>query len=139
MQVVVARRKVLGEDHPETLTSISNLALAYTHQGKYKEAVKVCSVALEEREKKLGPDHFDTLLSLISLRCLIQLEEPGCHQEATDLYQRACSAFESRLGASHPTAIACREHFTSMLSATVRGTDLNGLAIAPQRKKRRQR
>ncbi len=33
-----ARRRMLGEEHPDTLMSASNLALSLSYQGKYVEA-----------------------------------------------------------------------------------------------------
>jgi len=32
------RKRVLGEEYPNTLTSIANLALTYINQGRWKEA-----------------------------------------------------------------------------------------------------
>jgi Tfp pilus assembly protein PilF len=40
-QALEAREKVLGRDHPDTLTSVSNLGLVLSHQGKYDEAESI--------------------------------------------------------------------------------------------------
>ena len=37
-RVVELQRRVLGEEHPATLTSMNNLALLASYQGKYAEA-----------------------------------------------------------------------------------------------------
>jgi hypothetical protein len=34
MQVVEARKRVQGEEHPDTLTSVNNLALTYSNEGR---------------------------------------------------------------------------------------------------------
>jgi Tetratricopeptide repeat len=40
-QTVKLREKVLGREHPETLTSMNNLALVLSEQGEYEQAKKV--------------------------------------------------------------------------------------------------
>jgi hypothetical protein len=51
VQVMETRKRVLGEEHPSTLTSIANLASTYGNQGRWKEA----------------EEHPDTLTSMINL------------------------------------------------------------------------
>lgn len=43
--------KVPGKEHPNTLTSASNLASVVQHQGKYKEAEQMNRRALNSRER----------------------------------------------------------------------------------------
>jgi hypothetical protein len=52
---------VLGPDHPGTLNSRSNLAVAYQAAGRTDEAVALHEQVLADRERVLGPDHPDTL------------------------------------------------------------------------------
>jgi hypothetical protein len=51
VQAMETRKRVLGEEHPSTLTSIANLASTYGNQGRWKEA----------------EEHPDTLTSMINL------------------------------------------------------------------------
>ena len=60
-QTLARREKVLGPEHPDTLTSMSNLALVLDSQGKYEEAEAMNRQTLARREKVLGPEHPDTL------------------------------------------------------------------------------
>ena len=53
----------LGPDHPDTLTSRNNLAVAYRAAGRTAEAIKLHEATLKLQESKLGPDHPDTLTS----------------------------------------------------------------------------
>ena len=55
------KEKVLGPEHPLTLTSINNLASVLYGQGKYEEAEAMHQQALEGSEKVLGPEHPLTL------------------------------------------------------------------------------
>jgi hypothetical protein len=50
-QTVEDRQKMLGPDHPETLTSLNNLAQALFFKGQYKEAAALYRQALAGREK----------------------------------------------------------------------------------------
>lgn len=38
MQVMETRKRMLGMEHPDTLTSMANLASIYRNQGRWKEA-----------------------------------------------------------------------------------------------------
>jgi hypothetical protein len=38
VQVMETKKRVLGDEHPDTLTSIANLASTYRNQGRWKEA-----------------------------------------------------------------------------------------------------
>jgi hypothetical protein len=59
--------EVLGVEHPDTLISVSNLALVLHGQGKYEAAEEMNRRALEKREKVLGMEHPDTLTSVSNL------------------------------------------------------------------------
>jgi tetratricopeptide repeat protein len=54
---------VFGGDHPQTLTSRSNLARAYLAAGRIAEATALHERTLTDRERLLGLDHPDTLAS----------------------------------------------------------------------------
>jgi len=51
------RRKVLGEEHPNTATSLNNLAGLYESQGRYAEAEPLLRQAVRICEQRLGPKH----------------------------------------------------------------------------------
>ena len=54
---------VLGADHPDTLQSRGNLAVAYQGSGRTGEAITLHEQTLAARERVLGADHPDTLQS----------------------------------------------------------------------------
>ena len=58
--IVAWNEKSLGPDHPDTVTSLSNLAHAYRSQGLYAKAEPLYLRALAVNEKALGPEHPDT-------------------------------------------------------------------------------
>ena len=61
------RKKVLGPEHLDTLTSMSNLAGALSRQGKYVKAKQMHQQTLELRKKVLGLEHPHTLTSINEL------------------------------------------------------------------------
>ena len=62
--------RILGKEHPDTLTSINNLAVLYQYQDRYEEAEPLCIRVLEARERLLGKDHPRTLTLLHNLAVL---------------------------------------------------------------------
>jgi len=50
--------KVLGPEHLDTLTSVSNLGSVLESQGKYEEAEAMHERALKGYEKVLGLEHY---------------------------------------------------------------------------------
>ena len=56
-----------GDDHPDTLTSASNLALNLWWLGEYQRARALDEDTLTRRRRILGEDHPDTLTSASQL------------------------------------------------------------------------
>ncbi len=54
VEVMETRRRVLGEEHPDTLTSMKNLTLTIKRQNKNMEAVKFME-CVRLRNQVLGP------------------------------------------------------------------------------------
>jgi len=65
------RRTILGSEHPNTLTSMNNLAETFRAQGDMEGARKIQEQVLEIRRRVLGAEHPDTLAAM-----RIYLEEP---------------------------------------------------------------
>ncbi|RJP18113.1 MAG: TIR domain-containing protein [Candidatus Omnitrophota bacterium] len=104
-RALAIREKVLGGEHPDTATSLNNLAGLYNSQGRYEEAEPLCRRALAIREKVLGGEHPDTAISLNNLAGLY--DSQGKYEEAEPLYLRALAICEKVLGGEHPdTAVS---------------------------------
>ena len=58
---------MLGEDHPDTLTSANNLAIDLRALGEYQAARELDQDTLARRRRVLGEDHPDTLPSAANL------------------------------------------------------------------------
>ena len=55
------RKRALGPDHPDTLTTMNNLVNNYKDQEKYNDAEELYRECLEERKRVLEPDDPDIL------------------------------------------------------------------------------
>jgi hypothetical protein len=53
--------------HPDTLTSMANLASTYRSQGRWKEAEELEVQVMETSARVLGAEHPDTLTSMNNL------------------------------------------------------------------------
>jgi Tetratricopeptide repeat len=61
---------MLGERHPDTLTSMSNLAWTYESPGRLMEASELMQQAVERSKMALGEQHPDTVHRQAKLRQL---------------------------------------------------------------------
>ncbi|MGH3805139.1 MAG: tetratricopeptide repeat protein [Pseudonocardiaceae bacterium] len=77
------RRSVLGEDHPDTLESATNLAINLNELGQYEQARQLQQDTLTRRRRVLGDGHPRTLASASYL--VADLRALGCEDEANQL------------------------------------------------------
>ncbi|KAL2819483.1 violaceus kinesin [Aspergillus granulosus] len=68
MQVMEIRSRVLGTEHPDTLTSMANLAHTFYSKDNIHDAVLLMEKCVRLRESLLGPSHPHTISSAFSLR-----------------------------------------------------------------------
>ena len=78
--ILARRRRVLGEDHPDTLTSATDLVNDLRNLGEYQDARELDEHTLARRRRVLGEDHPDTLTSASNLAR--DLSNLGMHQDA---------------------------------------------------------
>ena len=102
-QVVETRRKVLGAEHPHTLTSLNNLAMAYAAQGRWTEAKELEMAVIITRNKVLGAEHPSTLISCGNLASVHRAQ--GQYQEAEKLGVRVMETFQRVLGVDDPSTL----------------------------------
>ncbi|MCK5521695.1 MAG: tetratricopeptide repeat protein, partial [Thiomargarita sp.] len=106
--------KVLGAEHPDTATSLNNLALLLSNKGDYDSAEPLYRRALAIREKVLGAEHPDTAQSLNNLALL--LSKKGNYDGAEPLYRRALAIHKQVLGAEHPSTATSLNNLALLLS-----------------------
>ena len=67
MQAMETFKRVLRSEHPDTLTSIANLASTLKSQGRNKEAISLMKACIQLQKQILGPHHPNTESSLNTL------------------------------------------------------------------------
>ncbi|PLB41714.1 violaceus kinesin [Aspergillus candidus] len=103
LQVLQLRKQVLGPEHPETLTSMSNLAIIYQHQGQWKKAEELEIQVLQLRKQVLGPEHPHTLASMSNLASTYQHQ--GQWTKAEELEIQVLQLRKQVLGPEHPATL----------------------------------
>ncbi len=98
-KVLEIRRRELGEDHPETLESMNNLALACSDAGHPDRAIPLYEQTLAARRAKLGADHLDTLTTLNDLA--VAYHDAGQLPRAIPLYQQVLRQRQALQGPDH--------------------------------------
>ncbi len=111
--VLEVREKVLGFEHPDTLTSIGNLALMLYDQRKYQESEEMNRQALKGKEKAFGVDHPSTLISVSNLASI--LRHQGKYKESEEMDRRALKGTEKVLGPNHPNTLTSITSLASVL------------------------
>jgi len=88
-EVLAKHKAILGDDYPETLGSMDNLAWTYQRQGRSAEAAKMQEEVFPKRKVILGDDHPDTLTNVRNLVFTYRLAfsdiEQGKYTEAPDV------------------------------------------------------
>ena len=90
----------LGKEHPDTLTSMANLASTYLHEGRWDEAEKLQVQVMETSLKVLGAEHPDTLTSMANLAATYCSQ--GRLFRAEKLQVQVMETRLKVLGAEHP-------------------------------------
>lgn len=99
------RREVLGTKHPETLSSMNNLAVLHSKLGQYAEARKLLEETLAIQRQVLSAG--DSRLSASLTNLGTQLQELGELAAARKCYEEALALEERYRGDSDPqTAVA---------------------------------
>jgi tetratricopeptide (TPR) repeat protein len=102
-EVLQLRKRMLGESHPDTLTSIHSLAICYNLAGRRSEALQLAEQVLHLRKMVLGESHPDSLTSMHSLAICYNLA--GRRSEALQLAEQVVNLRKMVLGESHPDSL----------------------------------
>ncbi|MFC8257468.1 FxSxx-COOH system tetratricopeptide repeat protein [Streptomyces sp. NPDC057291] len=113
-QILDAQIRFLGPDHPETLTSRNDLAIALGGMGEFAQAAELHRQTLEDRIRVLGPDHRDTLWSRSGLSSA--LYGLGEYAQAADLDRELLDERIRVLGSEDPDTLASRNNLALALS-----------------------
>lgn len=93
----------MGAEHPDTASSLDNLAYMFVKQGRYAEAEPLCLRALAITEKVLGGEHPDAAYPLKNLGKIYK--DTGDYQKVEAMLLRALEMWQPTLGLNHSHAI----------------------------------
>ena len=74
---------ILGENHPETFSTMNNLAITYAMQDKYDDAEVLFKQCLDKSKAILGKNHPQTLGTINNLAAIYKSQ--GKYDEANAL------------------------------------------------------
>ena len=112
MQVIATRRRVLGDEHPDTLTVISNLASTYWNQGRRKEAEELNIQVMEIRRRVLGDEHSDTLTSMSNMAVIYR--DLDQFNKAEELFIQVIKTEKKMFGDEHSRTLNGMGHLALM-------------------------
>jgi Tetratricopeptide repeat len=99
VQVIETRKRVLRAEHPDTLTSMANLASTFWNQGRWKEAEELEVQVIETSSRVLGAEHPDTLTSMANLAHIFKHQD---HDDRAIELMTCCMGLCTKvLGPSH--------------------------------------
>lgn len=119
-------RDQLGEDHPETLDALLNLASLKFAADDLIRAEQLQRECLERRGIVLGPQHRNTLQAMAGLAQI--LREQGRLEDAESLLRGALAAQRRQLGDGHADTIASMLVLSGLLSKDNRAAEAEALA-----------
>ncbi|KAF5362981.1 hypothetical protein D9757_014796 [Collybiopsis confluens] len=102
-KVLSLQTKLLGDHHPDTLTSMNNLGSTYQARGKTEQAEKFLEIVLSLRKELLGEHHPDTLTSMNNLA--LTYTARGMTEQAEQLQHKELSLCKELLGENHPNTL----------------------------------
>jgi len=97
------RRKLLGVEHPDTLTTSDHLGRCLERQARHVEAEKLIRDTLDIRVRVLGPEHPDTLASRHSV--IILAFDTGDYVQAEKLNREELAVLRRVRGPEHPDTL----------------------------------
>jgi tetratricopeptide (TPR) repeat protein len=106
-----ARKKVLGQEHQDTLSSKAMVGSAYRLGGRWDDAEKLFVQVMETSKKKLGADHPDTLASMANLASTYWNQ--GRWDAAEELEVQVMETSKTTLGANHPDTLTSMANLAS--------------------------
>ncbi len=114
-------RRVLGDDHRTTLSSINNMGVLLKAQGRLADAEPFYAEALDGRHRVLGDDHPDTLTSINNWG--FQLQAQGRLVDAEPYYAEALEGRRRVLGDDHQRTLTSINNMGFLLHAKGRFVD----------------
>ena len=103
VQMMQTSKRVLGDEHPSTLSSTANLASTYWNQGHWAKAEELFVQVMQTRKRVLGDEHPDTLTSMANLASTYRNQ--GHWAKGEELEVQVMQTRKRVLGDEHPDTL----------------------------------
>ena len=102
-EVLDVQRRVLGDEHRNTLIAASSLASSLSYQGKHVQAERIQRELLGAKRRALGEGHLSTLMSAADLAATLLCQAK--YAEAEQIQRDALGVMRRVLGEEHPDTL----------------------------------
>jgi len=107
--ILEGQRRVKGEEHHQTVTTMANLAVLRMDQGRYPEAERLLQEVLSIRRGRWNSHHPKTLRCMNHLAVLRTKQKR--YDDAHDLFAEVLQASRHKLGDDHPATLVALNDF----------------------------
>ena len=121
------RRRVLGEEHPDTLASMQSLANLYSNQARYTEAEPLMLQTIDISKRVRGEEHRSTLVSMSNLAQLYGAR--ARYAEAATLALQTLKVQKRVLGEEHPDTLQSMGQLANLYQLQGRYTEAVALNL----------
>jgi tetratricopeptide (TPR) repeat protein len=109
------KKKMLGIEYSNTLTSVNNLALIFRNQEKYKAAEEIHRRALKERKKMIKIEHSDILANVNNLTLILRKQRK--YEKAEEMNRRTLKKKKKILEIEYSSTLISVGNLISMIGA----------------------
>ncbi|MBX3406615.1 MAG: serine/threonine protein kinase [Phycisphaeraceae bacterium] len=118
---LATRRRVLGEEHTDTLASVGNMGTLLASQGRLEQAEPYVREVLEKSRGVLGEDHPQTLAALDNMGNL--LRDQGKLAESEPYQREALDKSRRLMGEEHQSTLRALNNLALLLMAQGKPAD----------------
>ncbi|WP_322750965.1 MULTISPECIES: tetratricopeptide repeat protein, partial [unclassified Frankia] len=113
--------RLLGDEHPSTLTARANLAVSYRRAGRTADAITIGERVAADFARLLGEEHPDTLTARANLAN--SYLRAGRTADAITIGERVAADRERLLGEEHPDTLTARANLANSYRQAGRTAD----------------
>jgi tetratricopeptide (TPR) repeat protein/predicted Ser/Thr protein kinase len=124
-RAVELRKRTLGVDQADTLTSMNALGVLYNYQSRYAQAEALLSQVLAARRRVLGDDHKDTLATMSDLALAIAYE--GDPARAAPIFAKVLESDRRILGEENPATLSALDNLAGAYRDSARWAEAKPL------------
>ena len=106
------RRDLLGDDHPDTIFLLNNLATVYTYKERYEEAESLYRDVVDRLPRHADPADPRIATQMLNLASVLRTQKK--FDEAAGFYQRSLEHRRRYLGPDHPEVAVVLGHMAGL-------------------------